>query len=122
MTDGDGPSGLELSRAFFHEAVAPLIARVAPMLRYTAGRFGARSDAMGFDDAISRDHGWGPGCTLLLEPAAFEGTAPVLDAEIRALPRRLGSVNQLSACRDLEDAWPAWRARVAALFGSDREP
>lgn len=80
---GDDLSGLELARLFFHEAVAPVVARVAPALRYTAGRIGDRSDAFGFDDAISRDHGWGPGCTLLLDPAAFDDVAPRLDAALR---------------------------------------
>lgn len=62
-------TGLELSRAFFAEAVAPIVSRVAPGARFTAGRFGPRSDTLGFDDATSRDHGWGPCCTLLFEPA-----------------------------------------------------
>lgn len=77
-------TGLELARLFFHEAVAPIVARVAPALRYTAGRIGDRSDAFGYDDAISRDHGWGPGCTLLLDPAAFDDVSPRLDAALRA--------------------------------------
>lgn len=61
-------TGLELSRAFFHEAVQAIVDRVAPNVRLTAGRFGPRSDALGFDDTTSRDHGWGPCCTLLFEP------------------------------------------------------
>jgi hypothetical protein len=75
--------GLELARAFYREAVAPIVARVAPELRYTAGRLGPRSDALGFDDAISRDHGWGPGCTLLIEPARFAEIAGRLDVALR---------------------------------------
>jgi hypothetical protein len=74
-------TGLELSRAFFHEAVRPIVDRVAPGVMLTAGRFGPRSDALGFDDAISRDHGWGPCCTLLFEPGIE--TAPI-DAALRA--------------------------------------
>jgi hypothetical protein len=74
-------TGLELSRAFFHEAVLPIVDRVAPCVALTAGRFGPRSDALGFDDAISRDHGWGPCCTLLFEPGIE--TAPI-DTALRA--------------------------------------
>jgi hypothetical protein len=74
---------------FFQEAVAPLVARAAPSLRYTAARIGPRSDALGFDDAISRDHYWGPECMLLLDPAAFDEIAPKLDAALRSeLPLR----------------------------------
>ncbi|HEY5920081.1 MAG TPA: DUF4037 domain-containing protein [Kofleriaceae bacterium] len=62
-----GPSGLSLAREFFAEVVAPELARRSPQLRYTAGRFGARSDVLGYDDAISRDHGWGADCMVLVE-------------------------------------------------------
>jgi hypothetical protein len=71
-------TGLELSRRFFHDVVQPLLARHAPSARYTAGRLGARSDAFGLDDEVSRDHGWGPGCTVL-----FETRDPVLDTALR---------------------------------------
>jgi hypothetical protein len=82
-------TGLELAREFFEEAVAPVVARVAPALGYSAGRIGARSDALGFDDEISRDHGWGPGCTLLLDPIAFEDVASKLDEALKTdLPVR----------------------------------
>jgi hypothetical protein len=76
-------TGLALARDFFQEAVAPVAERVAPGLRYTAGRIGPRSDALGFDDAVSRDHFWGPECLLLLDPAAFAQVAPKLDAALR---------------------------------------
>lgn len=74
-------TGLELSRAFFHEAVLPIVDRVAPGVMLTAGRFGPRSDALGFDDAISRDHGWGPCCTVLFEPGI---ATTLIDAALRA--------------------------------------
>lgn len=80
---GEDLTGLELARLFYHEAVAPVVARVAPGLRYTAGRFGHRSDALGFDDEISRDHGWGPCCTLLLESRMLENIKPKLDQALR---------------------------------------
>jgi hypothetical protein len=62
-------TGLELARRFYADVVAPLVDRVAPGLRYTAGRFGPCSDVIGFDDAISRDHGFGASCTLLVDSA-----------------------------------------------------
>jgi hypothetical protein len=83
MGANDEITGLALAKAFFHEAVAPVVARAAPSLRYTAGRIGPRSDALGFDDAISRDHYWGPECMLLLDPVAFDGIAQRLDSALR---------------------------------------
>jgi hypothetical protein len=82
-------NGLDLARAFFHEAVAPVVARAAPSLRYTAGRIGPRSDVLGFDDALSQDHYWGPEALLLLDPADLEQLGPRLQAALRAeLPVR----------------------------------
>jgi hypothetical protein len=71
-------NGLELARAYYEEAVAPIVGTVVE--RWTAGRFGARSDAMGMDDEVSRDHGWGPACELLVED---EAVIPAIDAALR---------------------------------------
>jgi hypothetical protein len=79
-------SGLEIARRFYEEAVAPLIEDVLPHRRYTAGLIGPCSDVIGFDDAISRDHGWGPRGHVLLEPAGFDEARAILDA---ALSQRL---------------------------------
>jgi hypothetical protein len=58
-------TGLELSRAFFHEAVLPIVDRVAPGVMLTAGRFGPRSDALNqmravrdLDDGARRWRAW----------------------------------------------------------------
>ena len=77
-------TGLELARAFFHEAVAPLIARVMPALPYSAGLLGDCSDVIGLDDAVSRDHGWGPRCQLLLPAERFDDVSRQLDAALAA--------------------------------------
>jgi hypothetical protein len=58
------------------------------------------------------DRGEGPAIPQLIDDIR----AQIGDAEVRALPRRLGSINQIVACRDLEDDAGPWRARVAALF------
>ena len=52
--------GLELSSALFHEGVAPILRRHFPDLAYAAARLGPGSDVLGFDDARSMDHFWGP--------------------------------------------------------------
>src|SRR5689334_304789 len=60
-------SGSELSRRFYADVVAPLLAEAMPGLRYAAGRLGSGSDVLGFDDAMSRDHDWGCRLTLLVD-------------------------------------------------------
>lgn len=57
-----------------------------PGLRYTAGLFGDCSDVLGLDDEVSRDHGWGPRCQLLLPGDDFDRVRAALDG---ALARRL---------------------------------
>src|SRR4051812_35302755 len=82
-------TGVELARLFHEEAVAPLLARTLPGLRHTAGRFGHGSDVLGFDDRISRDHGWGPRVDLLLEEDGFEEARAAVDQALRTgLPAR----------------------------------
>ena len=59
-------SGLELSRAFYSEAVAPLLARHYPSLVHSAGRLDSGSEVLGFDTARSMDHWWGPRVSVYL--------------------------------------------------------
>jgi hypothetical protein len=77
-------SGLEIARLYFHEEVEPIIRSVMPALRYSAGLFGDGSDVMGLDDAVSRDHGWGPRCIVLLQAEGFDETRRALDAALAA--------------------------------------
>ena len=58
--------GLELSRIFYEEAVAPIISAHFPELSYAAGRLGTGSDVLGFDTPRSMDHWWGPRVGLFL--------------------------------------------------------
>jgi Domain of unknown function (DUF4037) len=58
--------GLELCRAFYAEAVQPLLAELLPGLRYAAARVGPGSEVLGFDTPRSVDHDWGPRLDLFL--------------------------------------------------------
>lgn len=58
--------GLELSRAFFAQAVEPILARRFPGLPYSAGLLGSGSEVIGYDDPVSTDHHWGPRVMLFL--------------------------------------------------------
>ena len=66
-------NGLDLSEAFFHEAVEPVVASVARDLRYAAALIGPGSEVLGYDDATSRDHDWAPRALLFLLDDADAG-------------------------------------------------
>ncbi|WP_412539093.1 DUF4037 domain-containing protein [Longispora sp. K20-0274] len=70
-------TGVDLSRAFHRDVVAPLLARAFPGLRYAAARLGSGSDVLGYDDARSRDHDWGCRLTLLVDGADRAAVGPV---------------------------------------------
>lgn len=65
--------GLELSREFYRECAAPAIAERfgERACRVAAGLAGQGSDCLGYDDEISRDHDFGPGCCLWLTDEDF---------------------------------------------------
>jgi len=58
--------GLDLSRAFYHDAVKPIINKHFPQLTYTAGLVGGGSEVLGYDTEMSSDHHWGPRLLMLL--------------------------------------------------------
>ncbi len=59
-------SGRELNRAYYSEAVAPILADDFPELRHAAVLIGPGSDVLGYDSERSTDHGWGPRVLLFL--------------------------------------------------------
>jgi len=72
-------SGLELSAAFYAEAVAPLVGEVP----HAAGLLGWGSDVIGFDTSRSTDHGWGPRLQLF---ADADEVGPLRDVIATGLP------------------------------------
>jgi hypothetical protein len=81
-------SGIELSRRFFREAVAPILSDRWPGLRYSAALIGHGSEVLGFDDAMSRDHHWGPRVQLFLDPKERrELEVPIREHLSLTLPR-----------------------------------
>ncbi len=75
--------GIALCEGFFHETAEPLLAERFPSLAYAAGLIGYGSDVLGFDDAVSRDHMWGPRFYLFLrrEDMAFKPEIEALFSE-----------------------------------------
>lgn len=66
-------TGLELARAFFEERGRPMLAEAFPdhVDRVACGLVGDGSECFGCDDALSRDHDWGPRFYLWLDDDAF---------------------------------------------------
>ncbi|MBQ7337217.1 MAG: DUF4037 domain-containing protein [Clostridia bacterium] len=58
--------GMTLCEGFFFECAQPIIRKYFPQLIYTAGLIGYGSDVLGYDDAVSTDHMWGPRFYLFL--------------------------------------------------------
>ncbi|MDP4505148.1 DUF4037 domain-containing protein [Nonomuraea turcica] len=73
--------GIELSRDFYHEVVAPLVPRVP----HSAALIGPGSEVLAFDTARSADHDWGPRVLV------FTAAADVAEVEakvVAGLPER----------------------------------
>ncbi len=75
--------GLQLSEAFYREAVRPILDAEFPGLVYAAALIGNGSDVLGYDTARSTDHGWGPRCWLFLPDSAYEIDQSTIDATLR---------------------------------------
>jgi hypothetical protein len=109
--------GLVISRLFFDEWLLPFLDRELPGLRchLAAGRF-AGSDAIGADDHLSADHGWGPTVEFYLDDeydiddgcltTLINRSAP---AEFRGVRRRGGHDSPVTLRRT--------RAYIEGLFG-----
>ena len=80
--------GLELSRAYFSEAIRPILAeRVSEIGQsYAAALLGWGSDVLENDDELSRDHEWGPRCLLFLPDPLIRHKPKILNELNRHLP------------------------------------
>ena len=70
--------GVELSRGFYAEVVAPLLEGVP----HAAGRLGQGSDVFGLDDEMSRDHDWGCRLTVLVAADVVDELDARLEREL----------------------------------------
>lgn len=89
--------GLELCRAFYEECAAPAIEKEfgGRAERIAAGLSGAGSDCLGYDDEISQDHDFGPGCCLWLTDADYADFGAELRALYDSLPKTFGGFRRL---------------------------
>ena len=75
--------GLDLSEAFYKEAVKPILDEHLPDLVYTAAHIGTGSDVLGFDTPQSMDHDWGPKLLLFIDMSEFDSLHEKLDQILR---------------------------------------
>lgn len=75
--------GLQLSQAFYWEAIRPILEAQFPNLPHSAALLGYGSDVIGMDTPVSRDHGWGPRLILFLAPDNFAAIQPKVHEALR---------------------------------------
>lgn len=82
-------TGLQLSKAYWEEYGKPLIQEKYKDYegRIAAGLMGHGSECYGFDDAVSRDHDFGPGFCLWLTHEDNQAIGASLQADYEALPQ-----------------------------------
>lgn len=83
-------NGMELAREFYEQAGRPMLRQKYPEYagRIAAGLAGEGSECMGFDDAFSVDHDFGPGFCLWLTKEDYQAIGSRLQADYQALAAR----------------------------------
>lgn len=86
--EGRALQGLELCREFYRQCVSPAITERfgKRACRVAAGLAGQGSDCLGYDDDISRDHDFGPGCCLWMTDEDFTAFGSELQELYDTLP------------------------------------
>jgi hypothetical protein len=96
-------SGLEFNRAYYEEAVRPILAEYATDLDYSTALIGYGSDALGYDTAISIDHEWAPRLLLFLNESTYATRANEISERLSAaLPTVLRGYSTGFSARDTE--------------------
>jgi hypothetical protein len=81
--------GLELSQAFYLEAVKPILREDVKDLRYSAALIGSGSEVIGFDTEMSSDHHWGPRVMIFVSPGDLTRyQVSVTETLSKKLPRK----------------------------------
>jgi len=119
-------TGLELSRSYWIDVVEPALVRGAPGLaeRTAAGLVGPGSECLGLDDAVSRDHDWGPRVCLWVPGDMDRRDVDRLWELYRGLDpthRGFGPVRRLEHPFPRDGVIPIG-AFYRAYLGTDREP
>lgn len=80
--------GMDMCQAFYEAYGAPMIKAQFPeyVTTIAVGLVGEGSDCFGFDDALSRDHDFGPGFCMWLTDAGYDEIGKELQEAYDALP------------------------------------
>ena len=92
-------NGLELARRYFEEIGRPAFESAFPQLfeRMAFGLVGEGSECFGFDDALSRDHDWGPASCIWLTEADHRQYGAQVQAVYDSLPKDFAGFSARSA-------------------------
>lgn len=78
--------GLDLCEQFFKEIAQPILENRFSNLDYSAGLLGYGSDVLGYDDATSTDHMWGPRFYLFIDKESIHLKGQIEEVFSRELP------------------------------------
>lgn len=94
-------NGLALSRAYFEQVGKPMLTRefLEYFDRMAIGLCGEGSECLGFDDAISTDHDFGPGFAIWLSDEDYTQIGAQLQAAYDALPREWNGVRRTESAQ-----------------------
>ena len=88
VVPGAAKSGQDLARDFYTACRPSLMADIPEiMARAAVGLAGEGSECFGCDDALSRDHDFGPGFCLWLPQAELAADLPKLEKALALLPQ-----------------------------------
>lgn len=81
-------NAIELSRKFFERHAAQVFQNECPQLfeQMAIGVFGMGSDTLSLDDALSRDHHWGPRLNILVPADQLAAAQQAVDAAVKKFP------------------------------------
>lgn len=90
-------SGLELSRRFYEDFGAPMLERSFGGLlpRLAVGLAGEGSECLGYDDALSQDHDFGPGFCIWVPDDLPEEVVQQLKSAYDTLPKSYHGIRRL---------------------------
>lgn len=123
MEDQDPVKGLDVARAFFFEWGLPELERQFPELvaRVASGKI-LGSDVLGADDAISRDHNWGPQFWLFLTDVDYTQCGPELSERMNATAPNPWQGYRLAGAGDKAVIVTSIPIFIKGLTGLDKPP